>query len=77
MSNQDSIILPMLREIRGVLQTHGELLRELRARVSHLEHQGATSFAKMDRIEDRLDRIERRLEIVEPGVSEGDQPPPR
>ncbi|MGP9820709.1 hypothetical protein ACTZWW_11905 [Salinarimonas sp. NSM] len=77
MSNQESIILPMLREIRGLLHAHGEMLQELRARVSHLEHQGATSFAKMDRVEDRLDRIERRLEIVEPGFSEGDQPTPR
>lgn len=68
----DNIVLEHLRAIRGVLDRHGEDLREIKERLGILEvgvgnlgSQYANLSTRLDRLDDRVARIERRLDLAE------------
>ena len=68
----DSLVLTLLRDMRGSLQRVESKLDELVRRVSsvetnlaHVHVELAAHSARMDRIDGRLDRIEKRLGLVD------------
>lgn len=74
MGETESLVLPMLWEIRGILRDHSRRLDELTGRVSALQHQNVGIPARLDRLEARMDRVEPRLGLVDPGFAEGRSP---
>jgi hypothetical protein len=67
----DNIILEHLRAIRGVLDRHGEDLREIKQRIGIVEvgvgslgSQYASLSNRLDRMDERVARIERRLDLA-------------
>jgi archaellum component FlaC len=74
----DNIVLVMLRRmddkldrIDSRLDRPSEDMRDLKARVTHLEEGQAGIHRRLNRIDERLDRAERRLELSsQPGFAE-------
>lgn len=67
----DSLVLTLLRDMRGSLQRVEDKVDELVRRVSavetnlaHVHVELAGHSARMDRMDGRLDRIEKRLGLV-------------
>lgn len=70
--NPDSLILEHLRQIRSRMDQMSDDVKDVKCRLTSLEHQVASVHVDMalihsriDRVESRLERIERRLELSE------------
>ncbi|HET7369509.1 MAG TPA: hypothetical protein VFK45_01575 [Gammaproteobacteria bacterium] len=71
--NVNNLVLEQLRLLRGGQDGIRRELRDIKARLSTIEHHVAGEFAhganvndRLDDYGDRLERIERRLELREP-----------
>ncbi|MPZ29394.1 MAG: hypothetical protein GEV13_00090 [Rhodospirillales bacterium] len=60
-----SIVLELLRAIRGDMTEMKLIMREHATRLSALEATVAGLRLSVDRLEDRIERIERRLGLIE------------
>ena len=59
----DSLVLRYLREIDRKLDLVREDVREMKERVSAIEHTLVRHQTAMDRLADRVERLERRTEL--------------
>lgn len=65
MTEQDTLILVLLRRMSEHVDALRVDTREINTRLGIPEQQGASSLSCVDRIDLRLDRIERRLDLVD------------
>ncbi|MEH3106631.1 MAG: hypothetical protein PGN09_04905 [Sphingomonas fennica] len=72
MSDNDSIMLEILRRIQADIADTKQDIRDLKFRVGQVEGYVASGVAaqqhtneRLDRIDGRVERIERRLDLVE------------
>ena len=63
--NVENLILERLRRMDEKLDRIGEMGRENRERLGHLEEAYVSISRRVDRIDDRLERIEKRLDLQE------------
>ena len=61
----NNLVLEHLRHIGGAVDAVRDVVREIKPRVGHLEHQYASLSSRMDRIDERLDKIEKGLNLAD------------
>ena len=64
----DSLVLNLLRHIRGRVDDNADNMIEIKERLGLLEGSVASVSRRVDRLDMRVERIERRLELTDASI---------